>query len=141
MTTKKVMKVWQALCAALFPVAAIGFLFLQGAACSTQSAAQTEADPVAQEFSSQNFPENLPDPGVTPYFPSEWKTYGSAAGRNAVFAVPNSAPESLQRGVTWAFAGAGAIPLKGPPLDGDFKTTAYTIGMPVGVSVAQGICM
>ncbi len=139
MTKKTVLKLRQAVGAALFPVAAGGFLFLQSAACSTQAAAQTATDPVAQEFPSQNFPENLPGSDVTEYFPSEWKTYGSVAGRNAVFAVPNSAPDALQHGVTWAFAGAGAIPLNGPPLDGDFKTTAYTIGMPVGVSVAQGL--
>jgi outer membrane protein assembly factor BamB len=41
--------------------------------------------------------------------------------------------------VRWAFAGAGALPLDGPPLTGDFKTTAYTVGMPVGVSVVQGM--
>ncbi len=139
MTKQRAIKFRQAVCAALFPVAAIGVLFLEASACSTQAAAQTATGPVAQEFPSQNFPENLPGPDVTPYFPSDWKTYGSVAGRNAVFPVPHTAPEALQQGVTWAFAGAGAIPLNGPPLAGDFKTTAYTIGMPVGVSVAQGI--
>lgn len=101
--------------------------------------AQTGANPVAQEFPNQYFPENLPDSSVAQYFPKAWKTYASNSGRNAVFPVPASAPESLKKGVQWSFAGAGAIPLNGPPLDGNFKVTAYTIGMPVGVSVVQGI--
>uniref|UniRef100_E6Q021 Putative tetrathionate hydrolase n=1 Tax=mine drainage metagenome TaxID=410659 RepID=E6Q021_9ZZZZ len=139
MTKRKIATLRQTLQTACFPAAAICFLFLQGAVWPTQSAAQAGTDPVALEFPSQYFSENLPRPDITGYFPSEWKTYGSASGRNAVFTVPDSAPAVLKDGVEWAFAGAGAIPLNGPPLDGDFKVTAYTIGMPVGVSVAQGI--
>ncbi len=101
--------------------------------------AHTAPDPVAQEFPNQNFPRNLPDPQLAKAFPQQWMTYGSGMGRNAAFPLSSSAPASLVRGVEWSFAGAGAIPLDGPPLDGDFKTTAYTIGMPVGVSVVQGI--
>jgi polyvinyl alcohol dehydrogenase (cytochrome) len=101
--------------------------------------AQSPADPVAGEFPNQYFAENLPGNDVASFFPKDWKAYASVSGRNAVFSVPASAPDSLKNGVEWSFAGAGAIPLNGPPLDGDFKTTAYTIGMPVGVSVAQGI--
>lgn len=103
------------------------------------AAAQSTTGPVAQEFPNQYFPENLPGNDVAQYFPREWKTYGSIAGRNAVFPLTASAPDSLKNGVEWSFAGAGAIPLNGPPLGGDFKITAYTIGMPVGVSVVQGI--
>lgn len=101
--------------------------------------AQSPSDPVAQEFSNQDFPENLPTSDMVQYYPRDWKAYGSVSGRNAVFPVADSAPTSLKEGVQWSFAGAGAIPLDGPPLGGDFKITAYTIGMPVGVSVAQGI--
>jgi polyvinyl alcohol dehydrogenase (cytochrome) len=108
--------------------------------CATAFAAATvPTDPVAQEFPYQYFPENLPSKAVAWFFPKDWKTYGAASGRNAVFSIPASAPAMLKNGVEWSFAGAGAIPLNGPPLDGDFKTTAYTIGMPVGVSVVQGI--
>ena len=99
----------------------------------------SSASAVAKEFANQYFPENLPDPNLARFYPSDWKTYGSAPGRNPVFSVPSAAPGVLKRGVEWAFAGAGAIPLNGPPLDGDFKVTAYTIGMPVGVSVVKGI--
>lgn len=105
--------------------------------CFSQS--RSSASVVAQEFANQDFPENLPDPNLVRFYPSEWRTYGSAPGRNPVFSVPSFAPNILKSGVEWAFAGAGAIPLSGPPLDGDFKITAYTIGMPVGVSVVKGI--
>lgn len=101
--------------------------------------AQSSPNPVAQEFSNQYLPESLPDPHLAQYFPQEWKTYASNMGRNAVFPLSASAPALLKNGVRWSFAGAGAIPLNGPPLNGDFKTTAYTIGMPVGVSVVRGI--
>jgi outer membrane protein assembly factor BamB len=105
--------------------------------CFAQSSSSASA--IAQEFANQDFPENLPDPNLARFYPSEWKTYGSVPGRNPVFSVPSFAPDVLKRGVEWAFAGAGAIPLNGPPLDGDFKVTAYTIGIPVGVSVVDGI--
>ncbi|MFP5248748.1 MAG: PQQ-binding-like beta-propeller repeat protein, partial [Acidobacteriota bacterium] len=101
--------------------------------------AQSIRNPVAQEFPNQFLRNNLPDPHLARFFPQEWKTYASNADRNAAFSLPVSAPASLKSGVAWSFAGAGAIPLDGPPLDGNFKTTAYTIGMPVGVSVVRGI--
>ena len=120
--------------------AAAGFAVLLALTFAAASArAQSRSNPVAQEFSNQDLPENLPDPRLARYFPQEWKTYGSRMGRNAVFPLSAATPASLKRGVAWSFAGAGAIPLDGPPLDGDFKTTAYTIGMPVGVSVVRGI--
>ncbi len=101
--------------------------------------AQTSHDLVAQEFPNQYDPGNLPDSRMASLYPKQWTTYASAPGRNAVFPLPGSAPRELKDGVKWAFAGAGAISLDGPPLGGDFKTTAYTIGMPVGVSVVKGI--
>jgi polyvinyl alcohol dehydrogenase (cytochrome) len=106
---------------------------------SPAQAAEAASDPVAAEFPSQYFPENAPDPALGRFFPQEWTTYAANTGRNAVFSLPPGAPALLQRGVSWRFAGAGAIPLDGPPLAGDFKTTAYTIGMPVGVSVVDGM--
>ncbi len=118
-------------------VASIALLSLLCSLCAANG--QTAIGAVAQEFPYQHFPENLPRNDVAQYFPQSWKTYGSVSGRNAVFSLPASAPDSLKDGVEWSFAGAGAIPLNGPPLDGDFKTTAYTIGIPVGVSVVQGI--
>jgi polyvinyl alcohol dehydrogenase (cytochrome) len=119
--------------------AALGLGILLPLTSAPSHAAAQSADPVAQEFPNQAFSENLPGTDVVKYFPGEWKTYGSIAGRNAVFPVDASAPDALKNGVEWSFAGAGAIPLDGPPLDNDFKVTAYTIGMPVGVSVVQGI--
>ncbi len=104
-----------------------------------QSRADASRDAVAQEFPSQYFSENLPAPEVARFYPQNWPTYGSNAGRNAVFDLPEGAPRQLKDGVRWAFAGAGALPLDGPPLAGDFKTTAYTVGMPVGVTVAAGM--
>ena len=119
---------------------ATGLAFLLALAFAASSAhAQSSRNSVAQEFSNQYLPKNLPEPHLAQYFPQEWKTYASNTGRNAVFSLPAAAPASLRNGVAWSFAGAGAIPLDGPPLDGNFKTTAYTIGMPVGVSVVRGI--
>ena len=106
---------------------------------ASSARAQSTISRVAQEFPNQHLPENLPSLHLAQYFPQEWKTYGSRMGRNTVFPLSVSAPALLRNGVAWSFAGAGAIPLDGPPLNGDFKTTAYTIGMPVGVSVVRGI--
>jgi polyvinyl alcohol dehydrogenase (cytochrome) len=94
---------------------------------------------VSAEFPSQFNPANLPQPGVARFFPHEWPTYSLNTARNAVYITPDDAPLVLKQGVSWKFAGAGAIALDGPPLNGSFVTTAYTIGMPVGVSAANGI--
>lgn len=93
---------------------------------------------VSAEFPYQFNPENLPDSSVVPFFPHEWPTYGLNTTRNAVH-IPGDAPLELKEGVSWKFPGAGAITLEGPPLNGSFVTTAYTIGMPVGVSAVDGI--
>lgn len=118
-------------------LAMIGMVALLPA--NSQSQPSTSQSAVSAEFPNQYFPENLPGNDVAQYFPRDWKAYGSSSGRNTVFPLADSAPEALKKGVEWSFAGAGAIPLNGPPLGGDFKVTAYTIGMPVGVSVVQGI--
>jgi len=115
------------------------FATAAGGAGHLLAQSSTSPNPVAQEFLNQNFPENLPDSAMVSFYPQKWQTYGSSAGRNAVFSLPGSAPELLRKGVEWAFSGAGAIPLNGPPIDKDFKTTAYTIGMAVGPSVVGGI--
>lgn len=96
-------------------------------------------NPVAAEFANQYLPKNLPSPELTGYYPQNWPTYAANTGRNASFPLPASAPKALHDGVSWSFAGAGAMPLDGPPMAGSFKTTAYTAGMPVGVSVVGGI--
>ncbi|MDA8327654.1 MAG: PQQ-binding-like beta-propeller repeat protein [Betaproteobacteria bacterium] len=108
------------------------------AQATTAEQAQS-GNPVAAEFPDQYFPQNLPDPAIAVLFPQTWTTYAANPERNAVFALSGNAPESLRRGVSWKFAGAGAIPLDGPPLDNNFSTTAYNIGMPVGASVVNGI--
>lgn len=97
------------------------------------------SNPVASQFANQYFQENLPPENLIRFYPQSWTTYASGPGRNAVFPVADSAPSALKEGVEWSFAGAGAIPLDGPPLGGDFRIAAYTIGMPVGVSVVRGI--
>ncbi len=119
-------------------ITGLGVLLAYG---TWNSTAQTDpaADAVKQEFPNQYFAANLPEEKLTALFPQEWATYGSNAGRNPVFPIGDSAPDSLRKGAEWSFAGAGAIPLDGPPLIEDFKVTAYAIGMPVGVSVVKGI--
>ena len=101
--------------------------------------AEPSTEAVAAEFPYQYFAENLPDSAMAAYFPQTWRTYAANQGRNAEFTLPGDAPQLLRMGVSWKFAGAGAIPLDGPPLDNNFSTTAYAIGMPVGVSVVNGI--
>ncbi len=99
----------------------------------------SSANAVSLEFLNQYFPENLPPPSVAANFPRAWTTYAASPQRNAVFTLPQNAPALLRRGVNWRFAGAGAVPLDAPPLNGNILTTAYSVGMPVGVSVVQGI--
>lgn len=104
-----------------------------------QSQSPNADDAVAAEFPYQYFPENLPSESMAALYPKEWATYAANAGRNPAFAMPGNAPKQLTEGVEWSFAGAGALPLTGAPPAGNFKTAAYTVGMPVGVSVVQGI--
>jgi outer membrane protein assembly factor BamB len=118
--------------AAAISVAAAGL-------AQAQTPAPYASNPVADEFPNQFFPTNLPPASVTGFYPQSWTTYAANSGRNAVFSLPDAAPQKLHDGVRWSFAGAGALPLDAEPLAGDFKTTAYTIGMPVGVSVVKGI--
>jgi hypothetical protein len=94
----------------------------------SQSSPPTALDPVSAEFPNQYFPENAPPSDIASLYPQIWPTYALNPGRNAVFAVSNNVPQQLRDGVHWAFAGAGALPLDGPPLV-DMKTTAYTVGM------------
>jgi outer membrane protein assembly factor BamB len=103
----------------------------------TQSSAQAVLNPVAAQFPNQYFLENAPPVEIASLYPQTWPTYAANPGRNAVFAVPEGAPHQLRAGVRWDFAGAGALPLDGPPLV-DMTTTGYTVGMPVGVAVAAG---
>ncbi|MEJ2007685.1 MAG: PQQ-binding-like beta-propeller repeat protein [Acidobacteriota bacterium] len=120
-------------------------LFLLAAAWLAQprtSAAQSSVsskDAIAAEFPSQYLPQNLPGESLARYYPQTWTTYASNQGRNAVYALPADAPGILRGGVNWRFAGAGAIPLDGPPIDNSIITTAYGVGMPVGLSVVKGI--
>ena len=121
--------------------ASVGVLTI-GLAVAPGAGARAADDPAPQvgaEFANQSLPQNLPAADVARLYPQGWTTYAATAGRNAVFPLPDTAPRDLRDGVRWSFAGAGALPLDGPPLAGDFKTTAYTVGMPVGVSVVAGI--
>lgn len=115
----------------------LGWLARPGSLAAQQP--RTSSGGAATEFPSLSSPENLPDPALAAYFPRSWATYASNAGRNAVFPLPGSAPAILRNGVRWSFAGAGAVPLDGPPLDNNILTTAYGVGMPVGASVVEGI--
>ncbi|HVB29854.1 MAG TPA: PQQ-binding-like beta-propeller repeat protein, partial [Terriglobia bacterium] len=96
-------------------------------------------DAVAAEFPYQYLPQNLPSAALAQNYPQTWTTYASNPGRNAVFTLSEHAPALLRNGVSWRFAGAGAIPLDGPALNNSVITTAYGVGMPVGVSVVKGI--
>ncbi|HET8996823.1 MAG TPA: PQQ-binding-like beta-propeller repeat protein, partial [Acetobacteraceae bacterium] len=121
--------------------ASVGMLTI-GLAVASGASARAASDPATQvgaEFANQSLPQNLPAADLARLYPQSWTTYAATAGRNPVFPLPDTAPRDLRDGVRWSFAGAGALPLDGPPLAGDFKTTAYTVGMPVGVSVVAGI--
>ncbi len=108
-------------------------------AAYADSGAPAVSDPVAAEFPNQSFPENLPTAAIARFYPTGWTTYAANPGRNPVFPLPGDAPPSLRDGARWAFAGAGALPLDSKPGATDFKTIAYSVGMPVGVSVVAGI--
>ena len=123
--------------AAVLALFAIGWLAQPGT--SVAQGRNSTKDAIAAEFPYQYLPENLPRSSLARYFPQTWTTYASSQGRNAVFALPERAPALLRKGVNWTFAGAGAIPLDGPPVDNSIITTAYGVGMPVGVSVVKGI--
>jgi hypothetical protein len=125
---------------ALFVVLILGTLawLTQPAWVAAQQRNQS-AGPIAAEFPSQYFPENLPGASLAAHFPTAWTTYASSAGRNAVFSLPENAPAALRTGVNWRFAGAGAMPLDGPPLNDSVITTAYGVGMPVSLSVVEGM--
>ncbi len=102
--------------------------------------AQNRSDnSVEAEFPDQYFPQNQPEVNYMKYFPSVWTTYSSNPGRNADFPLTKDVPEILRAGVKWEFAGAGALPLEGAPLNNSIITTAYGVGMPVGASVVAGI--
>ncbi|MHB1845287.1 MAG: outer membrane protein assembly factor BamB family protein, partial [Deltaproteobacteria bacterium] len=67
---------------------------------------------------------------------NDWGAFAKGPERNARVAA--AGPEGRPLSVSWRFAAAGAIPLDGPPLGGDLKTTAYAVGLPVGPSAAGG---
>ncbi len=105
----------------------------------SQSHQTSSENAVAAEFPYQYFPKNLPSDATAQLYPSIWATYAANAGRNPAFQMPANAPKQFRDGVEWSFAGAGALPRTGTPPAGNFKTAAYTVGMPVGVSVVKGI--
>jgi len=117
----------------------LGVAWIGAQEASAAGRPDSTRDAIAAEFPHQYLPQNLPAPGLARYYPQTWTTYASNQGRNAVFALPEDAPANLRKGVSWQFAGAGAIPLAGPPLNNSIITTAYGVGMPVGVSVVKGI--
>jgi outer membrane protein assembly factor BamB len=120
-------------------VAALVFGISAVSATRVYATEPTPSDAVAAEFPNQFFPENLPAAAVIGFYPHDWTTYAANAGRNPVFAIPADAPQALRDGVRWSFAGAGALPLDRKPDGENFKTIAYGVGMPVGVSVVNGI--
>ncbi len=70
---------------------------------------------------------------------TEWTTFAAGPERNPVLDARGADGRPLSVG--WSLAADGAIALDGPPLAGDMKTTAYTIGLPVGPSVARGLVL
>lgn len=82
-------------------------------------------------------------PGISPEAAArlggDWTAFARAGDRESRVDARGADGRSLS--VSWRFATAGAIPLEGPPLAGDMKTTAYTIGLPVGPSLSRGIVL
>ena len=120
----------------LLAVPAVALLLLDPAFAEPLAKAP---NPVAQEFPNQYFPENAPAKDVARFYPQSWLTYGANPARNPVFAMSADAPQALRAGVRWSFAGAGAVPLDKRVPPADFKTIAYSVGMPVGVTVVRGM--
>ena len=69
----------------------------------------------------------------------DWTVMSRDAARESRVAARSADGRPLS--VSWRLATAGAIPLDGPPLAGDMKTTAYTIGLPVGPSLCRGLVL
>ncbi|MHB1606270.1 MAG: outer membrane protein assembly factor BamB family protein [Leptospirales bacterium] len=86
-------------------------------------------------------PQNLPLPSEEVLYPKEWLTYGENVFRNPVLPSSASDPVWFKNGVKWDFRGLGALPLDAKPFMGKTSVTAYTVGMPVGVSVVRGIVL
>lgn len=86
-------------------------------------------------------PTNLPLPSEESLYPQEWLTYGENVFRNPVISPSEPTPAWYKNGVKWDFRGLGALPLDRQPLLGKTSVTAYTVGMPVGVSVVRGMVL
>ena len=69
----------------------------------------------------------------------DWTAFARAADRES--RVDARGADGRPLSVSWRFATAGSIPLEGPPLGGDMKTTAYAIGLPVGPSLSRGVVL
>lgn len=120
-------------------ISAMIFSMVAASVHSAWAAEPTMASGVATEFPNQWFPANLPSGNIAAFYPHEWATYAASPERNPVFTMPTNAPAALRTGVQWAFAGAGALPLNPISSTRSLKTIAYGVGMPVGVSVVDGM--
>ena len=76
---------------------------------------------------------------VRPVHAEDWTTFARGPERNAALDARGADGRPLS--AAWNFAADGAISLDGPPLAGDMKTTAYTVGMPVGASFSDGLVL
>jgi outer membrane protein assembly factor BamB len=68
-----------------------------------------------------------------------WTTFARGPDRQSRVDARGASGEPLS--VAWRFGAAGAVPLDGPPLGGDMKTMAYTVGLPVGPSLSRGLLL
>ncbi|MHB8381516.1 MAG: outer membrane protein assembly factor BamB family protein [Candidatus Binataceae bacterium] len=92
--------------------------------------------PVSGSLSDVLCPANQPSAVLT-QLGGDWVTFASSPDRNAF--VKTDAAGNPPLIANWNFAEDGALKLDALPLNGDLKTTAYTLGMPVGPSLSHGL--
>lgn len=101
---------------------------------ATRPSALPRADAVAAATTSHAF--RLADAGR---LGGDWTTFARGPDRES--RIDARGPSGDPLSVTWQFGAAGALPLDGPPLAGDMRTTAYTVGLPVGPSLSRGVLL
>jgi outer membrane protein assembly factor BamB len=112
---------------------------LAGCTPGGHAGAPAPSSAVGASATTRGATANARPPGAAERLGGDWTTFGRAPDREA--RVDARGADGRPLSVSWSFAAAGAIPLAGPPLGDDMKTTAYTIGLPVGPSLSRGLVL
>ncbi|MBF6570043.1 MAG: PQQ-binding-like beta-propeller repeat protein [Candidatus Binataceae bacterium] len=94
--------------------------------------------PVSAQLSDVRCPANQPSAALA-RLGGDWITFASSPSRDAWLKAGSIGDPPLT--AQWNYSEDGTLPLDAPPLNGDLKTTAYTVGMPVGPSLSHGLVL